>query len=237
MSLLVIVQARETGSRLPGKIRSELTSGISMLAHVVARASQLGPFVVAMPEEKDNEADVLSRFARVARRNPEADVFVRITADCPLLDVGVCAYLIHVYRQSDVDFVGTTPEMDGLDVEVFSRTALMMTDLNARGRYAREHLTHWMRRNLSPVLVNLVPQPLRWSVDDAAGLDFVRRVYKACNHCAEGIPRHSNASGSIGGADRHLVIELHHMPAGDLAECTAMDVLKERIGGDVYLSK
>ena len=237
MSLLVVVQARETGSRLPGKIRSELTPGISMLAHVVARASQVGPLVVAMPEEKDNEADVLSRFARVARRNPEADAFMRITADCPLLDVGVCAYLIHLYRQGHSDFVGTTAEMDGLDAEVFSRTALMMADLNARGRYAREHVTHWMRRNLQPLLVNLVPQPLRWSVDDAAGLDFVRRVYTACRHCAEGVPRHTNAGGSIGGVDRHLVIELHHMPAGDLAECEAHDILRERMGGDVYLSR
>ena len=236
MSLLIVIQARETGSRLPGKIRSELTPGISMLAHVVARASQVGPFVVAMPQQGDNENDVLSRFVRVARTNPDSDVFVRITADCPLLDVGVVAYLIHRFRDGHADFVGTTAEMDGLDCEVFSRTALMMADLNARGRYAREHLTHWMRRNLSPVLVNLVSEPLRWSVDDAGGLDFVRRVYKACNHCMEGVPRHSNAGGSIGGADRKLVLELHHMPAGDLAECTAYDILKERMGGEVYRS-
>lgn len=236
MSMLVVIQARETGSRLPGKIRSELTPGVSMLAHVVARASQLGPLVLAMPEEGDNENDVLSRFARIARRNPEADAFVRITADCPLLDVGVCAYLVHLYRQGEADFVGTTAEMDGLDIEVFSRTALMMADLNARGRYAREHLTHWMRRNLQPVLVNLSAEPLRWSVDDAAGLDWVRRVYAACRHCVEGVPRHTNAGGSIGGADRHLVIELHQVADGGLAECTAHDILKERIGGKPYVS-
>lgn len=236
MSMLVVVQARETGSRLPGKIRSELTPGISMLAHVVARASQLGPFAVAMPEEGDNENDVLSRFVRVARRNPEADSFVRITADCPLFDLGVGAYAIHRYREGGSDAVFTTPDMDGLDVEVFSRTALMMTDLHARGRYAREHLTHWMRHNLSPLLINLVSAPLRWSVDDASGLDFVRRVYAACNHCLEGVPRHSNAGGSIGGTDRRLVLELHHVADGGLAECTAYDILKERIGGPVYVS-
>jgi len=151
--------------------------------------------------------------------------------------VGVGAYLIHRFRNGDADFVGTTPEMDGLDVEVFSRTALMMADLNARGRYAREHLTHWMRRNLSPVLVNLVSESIRWSVDDAAGLDFVRRVYAACRHCAEGVPRHSNAGGSIGGVDRHLVLELHHVADGGLAECEAYDILRERVGGEVYVSQ
>jgi hypothetical protein len=150
--------------------------------------------------------------------------------------VGVAAYVINLYRMGGYEYVGTAPDMDGLDCEVFSRTALMMADLNAKGRYAREHLTHWMRRNLSPLLINLVPEPIRWSVDTADGLEFVRRVYAACPHCATGIPRHTNAGSSIGGQDRHLVVELHHMPAGDLAECQAMDILKERMGTEVYVS-
>jgi spore coat polysaccharide biosynthesis protein SpsF (cytidylyltransferase family) len=237
MSLLVVIQARETGSRLPGKIRSELTPGISMLAHVVARASMLGPFVVAMPEQGDNENDVLSRFVRVARHNPEADAFVRITADCPLLDVGVGAHIINLYRGGVNDFVGTTPEMDGLDVEVFSRTALMMADLHAHGRSAREHVTRWMRRNLSPLLVCMVDEPCRWSVDDSEGLGFVRDVYRACEHCAQAVPHHTNASGSISGGDRRIVVDLHHMPAGDLAECKAADLKRGRMGGDVYISR
>ena len=239
MSMLILIQAREGSLRLPNKVNADLETppGVSMLAHVAARASQLGPFIIASPGPQEQEHDVLSRFARIARANPEADSFVRITADCPLLDVGVGAYVINAFRQSrGQDFVGTSPEMDGLDVEVFSRTALMMADLNARGRYAREHLTHWMRRNLSPLLVNLVPEPIRWSVDDQSGLDFVRRVYATCPHCAEGIPRHTNANGSIGGSDRVIVGELHHMPAGDLAECQAADILKERTGVPAYIS-
>ena len=238
MSLLILIQAREGSLRLPNKINADLETppGISMLAHVVARASQLGPFIIATPGPQEQEHDVLSRFARIARANPEADPFVRITADCPLLDVGIAAHVINLYRRGGHDLVATTLEMDGLDCEVFSRTALMMTDLNARGRYAREHLTHWMRRNLSPLLVNLVPEPIRWSVDDQGGLDFVRRVYAACPHCAEGIPRHTNANGSIGGSDRVIVAELHHMPAGDLDECRAADILNERTGGKIYVS-
>ena len=238
MSLLILIQAREGSLRLPNKINADLETppGVNMLSHVVARASQLGAFIIARPTQEEQEHDVLSRFANIARACPTADPFVRITADCPLLDVGVAAHVINLYRAGDHDFVGTTPEMDGLDVEVFSRTALMMADLNARGRYAREHLTYWMRRNLSPLLVNLVPEPIRWSVDDQGGLDFVRRVYAACPHCAEGIPRHTNANGSIGGSDRVIVAELHHMPAGDLDECRAYDILKERMGGYVYHS-
>jgi spore coat polysaccharide biosynthesis protein SpsF (cytidylyltransferase family) len=237
--MLVLIQARENSTRLPLKIKADLGTppGVSMLAHVVGRASQLGPFVVAMPGPQEAEDDVLSRFARIARNNPEADAFVRITADTPLLDVGVAAHVINLYRGGTHDFVGTTPEMDGLDCEVFSRTALMMADLNANGRSNREHVTRWMRKNLKPLLVCLVDKPLRWSVDDSEGLEFVRAVYRTCDHCAQAVPHHTNANGSIGGSDRVLCVDLHHMPAGDLAECKAADLKRARMGGEVYVSK
>ena len=240
MSLLILIQAREGGTRLPGKIKADLGTppGVSMLAHVCARANQLGPFIVAFPGPQEKEDDVLSRFSRIVRANPDADAICRITADCPLLDVGVGAYVINLYRerQNHLDFVGTAPEMDGLDVEVFSRTALMMADLNAKGRYAREHPTHWIRQNLGALLVSLVDRPLRWSVDDQRGLDFVRDVYRTCEHCAQAIPYHTNAGGSIGGGDRQLVIDLHQVADGGLAECQAADLKRSRMGGHVYHS-
>ena len=238
MSFLVIIQARPNSSRLPLKINADIC-GASMLARVVDRASTLGPFTVAMPHpEMEDENDVLSRFARVARQNPGADTFCRITADCPLLDLGVAGFVINSYRnrQSDLDFVGTAPEMDGTDCEVFSRTALRMADTHARGR-AREHVTTWMRKNLGAYIVNLAPTPLRWSVDTQEDLDFVRAVYRACDHCARAVPHHTNAGGSIGGANRTLVVDLHQVEDGGLAECTAADLKKGRMGGKPYISE
>lgn len=233
--ILTLIQARDTSTRLPGKIRADI-AGQPMLARVVERVSQLGlPFIVAMPQPGDNEDDVLSRFVRVARSNPNVDAFVRITADCPLLDISVCGFVINTFRMGGTDFVGTHPDMDGLDVECFSRTALLACDLAAKGR-AREHVTRWMRRNLSPTIINWAPKPLRWSVDDESGLLFVRRVYEACSHCASGVPRHTNAGGSIGGRDRILVLDLHQVPDGGLVECTAADILRERVGGATYVS-
>lgn len=237
MSLLVIVQAREASTRLPLKIYAEI-EGQSMLARVTARAALLGPFTVAMPHpELEDENDVLSRFARVARANPSAEAFVRITADCPLLDVGVAGFVINSYRdrQNDLDFVGTAPEMDGTDCEVFSRTALMLADMNARGK-AREHVTLWMRKHLGARVINMAPEPLRWSVDTQEDLDFVRAVYRECGHCAAAVPHHTNAGGSIGGTNRTLVVDLHQVEDGSLAECTAADLKKARMGGKPYVS-
>ena len=237
MSLLIIVQARHNSSRLPLKISADI-EGLSMVARVVERVSKLGAFTVAYPKpECEDENDVLSRFARVARQNPDKDTFVRITADTPLLDIGVAAFVINLYRdrQNDLDFVGTAPEMDGTDVEVFSRTALRMADLNAKGK-AREHVTPWMRKNLGAMIVNLAPEPLRWSVDTQEDLDFVRGVYRACGLCAAAVPHHTNAGGSIGGTNRTLVVDLHQVEDGGLAECTAADLKRSRMGGEPYVS-
>lgn len=236
MSLLVVVQAREHSTRFPGKIFQDI-AGQTMLARVLERASKLGPATVAFPPADLPEEDVLGRFVRVAQQAPEVDTFVRITGDTPLLDPGVGGFVLNLYRdrQNDLDFVGTAPDMDGLDVEVFSRTALRIADHNARGR-DREHVTSWMRRHLGAFLVNMAPAPLRWSVDTQDDLAFVRRVYEECDLCARGVTRHTNASGSIGGAHRVLVLDLHHVDDGGLAECRAADTLRTRVGGKPYVS-
>lgn len=237
MSLLVVVQARHSSLRLPNKINADI-GGQTMLAQVVSRASKLGPLTVAFPPPELPEEDVLGRFARVAKKNPDIDTFVRVTADCPLLDIGIGGFIINLYRdrQNDVDFVGTAPEMDGTDCEVFSRTALMMADLNAKGRYSREHCTAWMRKNLGALIVNMAPAPLRWSVDTHEDLEFVRRVYSLCDLCARAYPHHTNSGTSIGGVDRKMVVDLHMLDDGSLGECAAADVKKERMGGPVYRS-
>jgi spore coat polysaccharide biosynthesis protein SpsF len=237
MSLLVVIQARLNSVRFPSKINADI-AGASMLGRVVERASKLGPFTVAYPPPELKEEDVLGRFARLAHKNLGVDTFVRITADCPLLDPGVGGFIINTYRerQNNLDFVGTAPEMDGLDVEVFSRTALMMADLNAHGAYDREHMTHWMRRNLGALIVNMAPSPLRWSVDDEDGLAFVREAYATCDLCARGVPHHTNSATGIGAVDRSLCIDLHQVDSGALAECTAADIKRKRMGGPAYVS-
>ncbi len=237
MSLLVIVQARLSSIRLPNKINADI-GGASMLGRVVERANKLGPLIVAFPPDELKEEDVLGRFARIARKNPTVETFVRITADCPLLDIGVGGFVINLYRerQNHTDFVGTHADMDGLDIEVFSRTALMMADMNANGRYDREHLTHWMRRNLGALIVNMAPSPLRWSVDDEEGLTFARAVYAACSLCARGVPHHTNSATGIGAADRQLCVDLHQVEDGGLAECEAADLKRKRMGGATYVS-
>jgi hypothetical protein len=158
-----------------------------------------------------------------------------------MLDHGIVTWVLGLYQQgvthkAGYDLVGTCPGWDGLDVEVMSRSALARAHWRAVEPRHREHATTWTKQYGKVLQLPLVTPPLRWSVDDQTGLDFVRRVFETCDLCREGVPHHTNAGGSIGGTDRHPVFDLHHLDRGDLAECTAYDILKTRMGGEVYVS-
>lgn len=238
-SPLVIIQARLSSKRLPNKIHADIC-GLSMLGHVVMRAERIAPVIVAFPKPTEDEDDVLSRYARVAKGNPEADPIIRITGDCPMLDSGLGLGMVDRYTLGSHDLVATSPAFDGLDVEVFSRVALRNADMFAQTRYDREHVTPWMKRHLLYEEISLRGPSLRWSVDDQEGLDFVRRVFEACDHCRRGVPHHTNSATSIGGPDRSPLWDLHQLDEpsnrGGLVECTAHEILMTRTGGEVYES-
>jgi spore coat polysaccharide biosynthesis protein SpsF len=103
--IVAIVQARMSSSRLPGKVLLEI-QGRPMLARVVdrvARARAVDDILVATTTEptddiieefcvsynlqcsRGSQFDVLDRYYQAARV-AQADVIVRITADCPVID-------------------------------------------------------------------------------------------------------------------------------------------------------
>lgn len=58
-----------------------------------------------------------------------------------------------------------------------------------------------------------------------------------CSLCARDVPHHTNAAGSIGGADRHVIRDLHAVEDTSgvgLAECLAFKVWEriDEIGGE-----
>jgi spore coat polysaccharide biosynthesis protein SpsF len=207
MKRIIIIQARMNSSRLPGKILKDL-AGEPMLARQIARlracraadgiavATTAGPDDapvadlarrVDVPCFRGDEADVLGRICGAARM-VGADVVVRLTADCPLIDPGVvdrvireltdhadeCDYASNVLRR-------TFPR--GLDAEAFFMDVLERMDRLGRSRAAREHVTVYLRQEASSLfLLRSVEDGAdnshhRWTVDDDADLDFVRRLY------------------------------------------------------------
>lgn len=239
---LALIQARTGSTRLPNKIHA-MIGGRTMLDHVIRRVRLAGlDYRLCMPEYYPSvpEGDVLGRFVACLADDPEErwDPIIRITGDCPLLDPGILGMVISRFRNAPIfyDLVCTSPKYDGLDVEVFSRALLARTNALATDPRDREHVTRWMKLNTSYDEISLKGKALRWSVDDYDGLEFVREVFRLCPRCADGVPHHTNAVGSIGGGDRTPVWDLHHVDGGELAECLAHDLLIAHTQEEAYVS-
>jgi spore coat polysaccharide biosynthesis protein SpsF len=147
---------------------------------LAALAARLG-----VPCFRGSEGDVLSRFFGAAQAF-DADLVVRLTADCPLLDGAVIDEVVRVFQENkSMDYVSNTLERTyprGLDTEVFARHALARAHLEARLPYEREHVTPYIYRHpelfsLRNVTHSSDLSAYRLTVDEAADLTIVRQIY------------------------------------------------------------
>jgi glutamate-1-semialdehyde 2,1-aminomutase/spore coat polysaccharide biosynthesis protein SpsF len=137
-----------------------------------------------IPCFRGSEDDVLDRFYRAAQAH-SADVIVRITADCPLLDPAVIDDIVSRFKQSDCDYASNTFRYtfpDGLDTEVFSFDALERAWREARKPAEREHVTPYLRTGRFRTAnveseASAGASHQRWTVDHPSDLEFVRGIY------------------------------------------------------------
>jgi spore coat polysaccharide biosynthesis protein SpsF len=202
-----ILQARMSSSRLPGKVLKPLLGQPMILRQIerLRRCRELDRIVVATSQDPSDDIlaetlaragletvrgpldDVLGRFVLAADQLQLEGEIVRLTADCPLADPGVIDACIALRREGGFDYasnglVRTYPR--GLDVEVFTATALRRAGAEAISPYDREHVTPWLYREETPLrLGKLVGSPdlseFRWTVDLPADFDFVSQVFGA----------------------------------------------------------
>ena len=139
---------------------------------------ELGVDVVRGPIE-----DVLSRFLKVLDGKP-ADLVVRLTADCPLLDPRLIDAAVSLAQgPAAPDYVSTTLVRTlprGLDVEVIRSDALRSIGREAAG-YHRVHVTSLAYSNPARfsclgISTSLEASDLRLTVDTPADLALVRAV-------------------------------------------------------------
>ena len=200
VSTLVVVQARAGSTRLPGKVLMPV-GGRPMLAFMLARLESVrcDDLVVATSTDgrddavaevaaaagvsvvRGSESDVLARFVAALDAHP-ADVVVRLTADCPLIDPAVVNEAIAVRAATGADYASNTlvrTYPDGLDVEVLTADALRAAAAEAVDPVEREHVTPFVYRRPERFRLAAVvgPEPLgdlRWTVDTADDLDRIR---------------------------------------------------------------
>jgi spore coat polysaccharide biosynthesis protein SpsF len=192
-----IIQARLGSSRLPGKVLADL-AGDTMLARVVQRsraATLVDEVVIATTtnasdepvcDEADRlgEQDVLSRYVG-ATRECGADIVVRITSDCPLLDPAVVDRVVGALTRSR-DYASNTHVRTyprGLDVEAFHAGTLERIARLATSQAAHEHVTAFLMErpalfSIRHVVAATDDSDLRWTVDTREDLALVRALYE-----------------------------------------------------------
>ncbi len=208
MRIVAVIQARMTSTRLPGKVLAEV-EGEPMLARVVTRlraAERVSDVWVACTDRveddpvaglarrldaglfRGSERDVLGRYVATARE-ARADVVIRVTADCPLIDPRVVDRVVGVLLdgRSSLDYAAnvlrrTYPR--GLDIEALYADALLRAERFGITPEAREHVTLAIRTDpegrfaTGNVEAEADDSDLRWTVDTAADLHHVRQLYR-----------------------------------------------------------
>jgi len=233
-SIVAIIQGRMGSSRLPGKVLLDI-AGKPMLQHVIERtqrAQNITSVVVATSCDPLDDPiaafcahtgvscargslhDVLDRFYQAANAH-KADVVVRITADCPVIDPELIDRTINLVTKclssKSIDFAAnrlpppfrrTFPI--GLDVEVSSFSALERAWQESTETFHREHVMPYLYegvtleadgllssgrspRGFNIALLNHDPDlgALRWTVDTPEDLIFIREIFSRLNGKAD----------------------------------------------------
>lgn len=205
--VIAIIQARMGSSRLPGKVLMDI-AGIPMLQWVVDRvrlSKKIDEVVIATTDASGDEQvveycvrqgiavtrgsqqDVLDRYYQAAVKF-DAEVVVRVTADCPVIDPQVIDHTIQRFLEEQVDFAAnrlpppwkrTYPI--GLDTEVCTFAGLQRAWQEATESFEREHVMPYFydqEGRFKILLVNHDPDygHLRWTVDTAQDLELVQKI-------------------------------------------------------------
>lgn len=208
MNVVCIMQTRTGSTRLPNKVLKKIC-GKTVLEHDIDRlkkATTIDKIVVATTTlEQDNivveiaqkssvgyfkgsKDDVLSRYYYAAKEN-NADVVIRVTSDCPLIDPKIIDDMmlkfVELRKKENIDYLSNKIKMTyprGLDVEIFTFEALERCFKEGLKPYEREHVTPYIY--LNPNKFNFENyendkdySELRWTLDTEEDLKLIETIY------------------------------------------------------------
>jgi spore coat polysaccharide biosynthesis protein SpsF len=227
LKVVAIIQGRMSSSRLPGKILADIARQ-PMLQRVFIRTSRsatVNETIFAtttdssddpvaeycdfsgIPFTRGSQFDVLDRYYQAAK-GATADIVVRITADCPVIDPNLIDDVVNTLLEDEYDFVcnrlpppyhRTYPI--GLDVEACTFKVLEKAWKEAKEPKHREHAMPYLYEGVELTAINrqlqtgisprgfkvaLLHHPTdfgeyRWTVDTPEDLEFMRQIYKRFN--------------------------------------------------------
>lgn len=205
MKVVAIIQARMGSTRLPGKILMNVLDKPLLEYQIerVKRAKFIDQIVIAttinetelpiidlcerlgISYYRGSEEDVLSRYYESATQY-NADIVVRLTSDCPIIDPVIIDKVISAYltEKDIVDYASNTLKRTyprGMDIEVFSFEALERAYLNAESKSEKEHVTPYIYQNpndfnLFSVVNESDESRHRWTVDTIEDFMLIEKI-------------------------------------------------------------
>lgn len=224
--VLIGIQARSTSTRLPNKVNLKLGEK-TLLRHVFDKCQEAASYLnrsfqshhqypfetrvaILCPENDPivdrygeiatiytgSESDVLSRYVDAASKT-NAELVVRVTADCPFTQPHMISRSIKRARITRADYTSNTlirtfPE--GWDTEVISRRLLNFLDERAIEPKDREHVTTLItklfksggfpfksmdgKNNITHVLHEIDLSDLHTSIDTTADFERATKMVK-----------------------------------------------------------
>ena len=204
MTVATIVQQRLRNTRHPSKGRLMLDNGRSVTEECLLRCKKIrnaGLVVLAVPEGtaddlwvreanvtnvelfRGPELDVLKRY-RLAADHFGAEVVLRVTADCPLLNPAQCEAVLDKVLTGGHDFASNSGPGSyslGWSCEAFTIDLLREADDWASDPSDREHVGPWPRRNAkfrADIIIPEAGSDLRPSLDTQADFTAIDAIFR-----------------------------------------------------------
>ena len=166
---LIILQARSSSNRLPGKVLKKI-NGIPLVVLCVKRLKNQGSkVIVATSEEKSDDKlvkllnkekinyfrgslkDVFSRYLSIAKRYNDDDLILRATADNPLPDGNLVNIILNHFNKIRNDYFGIDHKLhnlpQGMSLEIFTVKKIKNISKKKLNKDEKEHVTLKMYKN------------------------------------------------------------------------------------------
>ena len=205
MNIFAIIQSRVTSERFPNKVRQKISNKYlyEYLHDRLLKSKILNKIIFVIPNNKKNnsfykdlkkkkfnvfkgsEHNVLNRYYKAAK-NFKADIIVRITGDCPLIDVNLMDKMLFKFIEKKFDFMSNNDPAtypDGLDIEIFKFKLLEKANFSARENYDKEHVTPYIKKIKNIKKFNYKNNlgdfsKIRLTVDEKTDIEVIKKLVK-----------------------------------------------------------
>ncbi len=205
MKFSIIIEARLSSSRFPRKILYKIKK-YSFLEYLIKRLKLLksiSEIIIAMPNDEKNEEivsiakknkikyfkgshhNVIKRIIEAGKKFKCKNI-VRITSDCPLIDLDIVNNAIEIFRHNNCDIL-TNGKIrsfpDGMDVEIFKLDSLIKSYKHAKSEKDKEWPTWAMKKKINKFnIINFISPPtLYWpklclTLDEYKDFLFLKKI-------------------------------------------------------------